>query len=523
MPRPSKHLYAFGEFRLDSVERALFHGSELVCLTPKALETLSALVRRAGHVVSKEELMQEVWPDTFVEEGNLKVNVSVLRKALGEGSNGHAFIETVPRRGYRFIAPVNLLAVGGDDLVVEKTTRARIITEVTDGSPSVWTLTAPALPAPSTVRHQRRLLLVASITVALALIAGARWYLSSRPGAPIRVTLANKKLVAWDARDRMAWEYEFPQAAEFQVVQGQPYALFTDVSGKGHRELLTIVNLRAESPAVSESAGNLPGGYRHSFVYCFSEQGRLLWSYSPDLNLSFSGHVYEGPWSATAMILTPAATGQTTWVAYRHHTWWPSFVARIDAQGGASIAFVNPGNLWVLASVRNSTGNYVLVGGISNALGSAVMAVLGDADPGSAAPQPLAAGSYSYDNWPRAPHLYLMFSPSEIFRLEGAAYHRIQSILVEADRIQVHTYEGKDFTGGSTYLEAYYEFTRDFALTSASMSDSYWQVHAEFEKRHRITHSAKQCPDRSIGSRMREYTSAGAWLAPGAALDRPAN
>ena len=174
MPHLGKYLYAFGEFRLDSVERALFHGSELVSLTPKAVETLSVLVRHAGYVVSKEELIQEVWPDTFVEEGNLKVNISALRRALGEGGNGHGFIETVPRRGYRFVAPVTLLPIGGEDLVVEKTTRARIVTEVTDDSASPLTLTAPALPATSLVRYQRWLVLVGSLAVALALIAGAR-------------------------------------------------------------------------------------------------------------------------------------------------------------------------------------------------------------------------------------------------------------------------------------------------------------------------------------------------------------
>ena len=64
-----------------------------------------ALVERAGDVVTKEELLQRVWPATFVEEANLSVNVSALRKALGAGEGGHAYIQTIPRRGYRFVAP----------------------------------------------------------------------------------------------------------------------------------------------------------------------------------------------------------------------------------------------------------------------------------------------------------------------------------------------------------------------------------------------------------------------------------
>ena len=129
MPQYDNNLYAFGEFRLDSAERSLFHGNGLVSLTPKALETLLVLVRRAGHVVSKEELMHEVWPDTFVEEGNLNVNVSALRKVLSESHNGQTFIETVPRRGYRFVAPVRLLPAERSELILERTTRASIVTQ----------------------------------------------------------------------------------------------------------------------------------------------------------------------------------------------------------------------------------------------------------------------------------------------------------------------------------------------------------------------------------------------------------
>jgi TolB-like protein/DNA-binding winged helix-turn-helix (wHTH) protein len=129
MPQHDNNLYAFGKFRLDPIEHALFQGNELVSLTPKALETLIVLVRRAGHVVSKEELMQEVWPDTFVEEGNLNVNISALRKALGEAGLAQVFIETVPRRGYRFVAPVELLPAERGELILERITRARIVTQ----------------------------------------------------------------------------------------------------------------------------------------------------------------------------------------------------------------------------------------------------------------------------------------------------------------------------------------------------------------------------------------------------------
>jgi TolB-like protein/DNA-binding winged helix-turn-helix (wHTH) protein/Flp pilus assembly protein TadD len=83
---------------------------ELVPLTPKAFDILLALLENDGRIVRKDDLMKKVWPNTFVEEGNLTQNVSLLRKALGETANGPQFIETVPRRGYRFVAPVNKIS-----------------------------------------------------------------------------------------------------------------------------------------------------------------------------------------------------------------------------------------------------------------------------------------------------------------------------------------------------------------------------------------------------------------------------
>lgn len=101
-----KHLFEFGPFRLDVIERQLFRNGRPVSLTPKAYETLLLLVERSGRVLTKDELMRAIWPDTFVEEANLAHNISLLRKALGETPDEQHYIQTIPRRGYRFIAEV---------------------------------------------------------------------------------------------------------------------------------------------------------------------------------------------------------------------------------------------------------------------------------------------------------------------------------------------------------------------------------------------------------------------------------
>jgi Tol biopolymer transport system component/DNA-binding winged helix-turn-helix (wHTH) protein len=105
------HFYAFGPFRLDSAKRVLLRDGKPVPLAPKALDTLLVLVENAGQLVEKAELMQRVWPDAFVEEGNLSKNIYTLRKLLGNGVDGREYVETVPKRGYRFVAKVSELPV----------------------------------------------------------------------------------------------------------------------------------------------------------------------------------------------------------------------------------------------------------------------------------------------------------------------------------------------------------------------------------------------------------------------------
>src|SRR6266436_3645851 len=109
--------YEFGAYRLEAQSRMLFRGGDHVALPPKVAELLIVLVQAAGRVLTREELLQRLWPDTVVEEGSLTSHISLLRKALGEGPKSQDFIETLPKRGYRFVASVKRLASGAHDSV----------------------------------------------------------------------------------------------------------------------------------------------------------------------------------------------------------------------------------------------------------------------------------------------------------------------------------------------------------------------------------------------------------------------
>jgi len=120
-----KALYEFGPFRMDLAERLLTKGQQVIPLTPKAFDTLVVLVRNSGHVVEKDELLKQVWPDTFVEEGVLAVNVAAIRKALTDGDEARSYIETVPRRGYRFVGEVHTLGEPSAGKHVSQTSQER--------------------------------------------------------------------------------------------------------------------------------------------------------------------------------------------------------------------------------------------------------------------------------------------------------------------------------------------------------------------------------------------------------------
>ena len=110
MNYPASHsvrrCYEFGPFQLNTLARLLLHEGREVPLTPKLFDTLLLLVEHCGEVVEREDFIRVVWPDTYVEEGNLSTNIYALRKALGDDRRSSPYIATVPRRGYRFTAMV---------------------------------------------------------------------------------------------------------------------------------------------------------------------------------------------------------------------------------------------------------------------------------------------------------------------------------------------------------------------------------------------------------------------------------
>jgi DNA-binding winged helix-turn-helix (wHTH) protein/tetratricopeptide (TPR) repeat protein len=164
-------LYQFGKFRFDPANHLLLSEDNPVSLTPKAFDVLLVLVENGRRLTSKEELMQKVWPDSFVEEANLTVNISALRKLLGKTEDGEQYIETVPKKGYRFAAPV--LEVPDRPSNGESSTNQIPVDSFLSLAKHVESTTAnipeaPAAPARTNSRSRRTIFAVALLLIVAA-------------------------------------------------------------------------------------------------------------------------------------------------------------------------------------------------------------------------------------------------------------------------------------------------------------------------------------------------------------------
>ena len=207
MSKQERHLYEFGPYRLLPAERLLLRDGEPVSLTPKAFETLVVLVERSGRLVQKEELLNEVWAGTCVEESNVAQNIFALRRILGKDENGKQYIETVPKSGYRFLASVKVVEDCGEELLVQHHIRASTVTlsplpkvALTQSQRTGTSPLATTIKATQFVRQRGwKAVLTVSIMIAVALvglgIVIARLFLSSPPSS-LAITFKLSRLLS---------------------------------------------------------------------------------------------------------------------------------------------------------------------------------------------------------------------------------------------------------------------------------------------------------------------------------------
>lgn len=254
-------LYEFGAFSLNPLRRIVLRDGEPLPLTPKCFDILLALVEHAGEVLVKEELIESVWPDTVVEEGNLNRNISTLRRILGESPNDHRYIVTVPGRGYRFVAEVR----EAPEERAKVTWHESNISEALELPPEIAASKAAArpmsAPLPSIVSSpvRRRFariqmsalrLIIIGMTCALALVIVVRFGLRTRPAlsATDQVLIADFSNTTGDP----VFDDTLKQAVSVQLTQSPYLNILSDARIRATLQLMTKAQDTKLTPVVAQ-------------------------------------------------------------------------------------------------------------------------------------------------------------------------------------------------------------------------------------------------------------------------------
>ncbi len=339
---------------------------------------------------------------------------------------------------------------------------------------------------------------VAALVVAAAIVGAV---LSGRvftPERPVRFQLIGQDLEARAGDGRRVWTYRFPAdvgpvSAEYERPQLRTVQV-ADLDGDERQEVVVLVQKGATS--------NRTTGVETIDV--FSEDGRLRWSYAPEMAWTFAGRRFGGPWVVLDLLIAGAPGEGQIWVAYGHHTWWPAFVVRLDAGGRASVRFVQSGLVYGLGYWTHAGRRYVLATGVNNEYARASVAVLDAAAPPAVSPQ-TPGSAYWCDNCPTGtPYRYLLLPRTELSRLSKVPYNAGVAVGTSVSSVQITTREWD-----TRDAAAMYRLSASLEPESVDFTDGYWHVHRELEAAGRLSHTAEHCPERTAPQEVREWSGEG--------------
>ncbi len=268
-----------------------------------------------------------------------------------------------------------------------------------------------------------------------------------------------------------------------------------DVDGDGESEILAFVRFAQRGRRATISDG----------LFCFGIAGGLKWSLIPERTLSFGDESYSAPWRIQDFALSDMPGPRRLWIAVAHHTWWPSFVLEVAANGTADVRYVQGGRIFALAHWITPAGGVLAVGGVTNERSEATVALLQDGDPAASFPE-RGSGPYACMNCPDAlPHRVLVFATAEHANLFPRRHPFVTSLDVTGADLKVSLDEAVQPPG----MHAVATIGPNRTLRSLRFADVYWRIHRELEQAQRIHHTVEDCPDRDRPRIVREWTSAG--------------
>lgn len=337
--------------------------------------------------------------------------------------------------------------------------------------------------------------------VALGLVAAITLLTSAEfaSGPPVRADFAGNSIRAWDASNRMVWQYRFPKTLARVTTNdaARPGDVRVyDLFGNGKKEVLAVARF-----APNQSADEIPT----DVLYCFSQSGKVLWKYSPNVTLNFGSRRYGPPWALSHMVVSDNPGPKTIWLLGVAPVWSKSFVAQIDAHGHASIQFVNSGGLVSLNRIATPRGSYLWIGGFNDEYDSGSLAIMRDDQPFASSPQTPGTRYACIGCPPGAPLAYFVFPHYEIGRLLNPVDY-IENIFPDGNVVQIVQSE---VSRNDTVI---YEFSNTIspALMNVSYSETFWPHYQELLKEGKIHVPLSKCPDRLHPPPVRVFEN-GAW------------
>ncbi len=333
--------------------------------------------------------------------------------------------------------------------------------------------------------------LVIAVALAALVIVSLAWSGVIPPaGAVQNITARGDEIVAVDASRREVWRHPFSSRLLLGPDPSRVYVGDLDEDGRAE----AVVGM-----------GLTQGGRDEEMLICFTPEGRIRWSVRPQDRFTFGAGEYGAPWGTGAVLgFRQAGAARIAWTAH-HHTWWPSLLLVLDADGHVISRFVNSG--WLTALNVTADNKYLLAAGWSNAQDAAVLAVLDAFNVTGASPEEDGSLFQCHNCPPGRPVRYFVLPRPELSRILRYPHSSPDLNVFEGGTLEVRTYQN---ISGAPPGEIIYEFSRDFEPRRATASDWYWEWHRTLERDGRIDHPADACPDRR-GFTVRQWDPQAGW------------
>lgn len=339
----------------------------------------------------------------------------------------------------------------------------------------------------------RRIAWAAAIVVVImagALVVWKLQQLRSRPEVPTTLRFVGRELQAVDPSGTVVWVHHFDSDVS-PVLDPTVGIAKTDLDGDGRLDDLVPIRY---------APGREPVSSRSDALMAFSSDGRVLWTAASNRTVSCGGDVYSGPWKMDAFLVSRDTTPARVFVAYAHHTWWPSFVVEITRTGTQVPRYFQAGWIMSLAEWKTPSGTWGVAGGVMNEPSRASVALfdLNGAEQTMPATDPKFSCSIA---GPRPPPQRVVLLPDfEVAEAGGDAYVMVGDLRVVGSDLRADT--------GANVVTT---VAADGTVTDLSAGDDYWMAHRKLEASHKLTHSMAFCPELTTPKEVRSWTAAGGW------------